>query len=38
MYKIFNKLQPTVINKMYDQNVDIHTYITPDKNVICMRY
>ena len=23
MYKIFYKLQPTVINKMYGQNVDI---------------
>ena len=28
MYKIFYKLQPTVINKMYGQNVDIHTYKT----------
>ena len=26
MYKIFYKLQPTVINKMYNQNVDIHNY------------
>ena len=31
MYKIFYKLQPTVINKMYDQNVDIHTYNTREK-------
>ena len=31
MYKIFYKLQPTVINKMYDQNVDIHTYNTRQK-------
>ena len=28
MYKIFYKLQPTVINKMYDQIVDIYTYNT----------
>ena len=25
MYKIVYKLHPTVINKMYGQNVDIHT-------------
>ena len=31
MYKIFYKLQPPVINKMYDQNVDIHTYNTRQK-------
>ena len=31
MYKIFYKLQPTVINKMYGQNVDIHTYNTRQK-------
>ena len=31
MYKIFYKLQPTVINKMYGQNVDIHTYNTTQK-------
>ena len=31
MYKIFYKLQPTVINEMYDQNVDIHTYDTRQK-------
>ena len=36
MYKIFYKLQPTVINKMYDQNVDIHVLITQDKNIICL--
>ena len=28
MYKLFDKLQPTVINKMYNENVDIHTYNT----------
>ena len=31
MYKIFYKFQPTVINKMYGQNVDIHTYNTRQK-------
>ena len=31
MYKIFYKLQLTVINKMYDQNVYIHTYNTRQK-------
>ena len=31
MYKIFYKLQPTVIDKMYGQNVDIHTYNTRQK-------
>ena len=31
MYKIFYKLQPTVINNMYDQNIDIHTYNTRQK-------
>ena len=31
MYKIFYKLQPTVINKMYGQNVDIHTRHTGQK-------
>ena len=31
MYKIFYKLQPTVINKMYGQNVDTHTYSTRQK-------
>ena len=31
MYKIFYKLQSTVINEMYDQNVDIRTYNTRQK-------
>ena len=31
MYKIFYILQPTDINKMYDQNVDIYTYNTRQK-------
>ena len=31
MYKIFYKLQPKAINRMYDQNVDIHTYNTRQK-------
>ena len=31
MYKIFHNLQPPVINKMYDQNVVIHTYNTRQK-------
>ena len=26
MYKIFYKLQPTIINNMYTQNVNVHTH------------
>ena len=36
MYKIFYKLQPTIINNMYTQNLHVHTHNTRKKNLICM--
>ena len=33
MYKIFYKLQPTIINNTYTQNLNVHIL---DKNIICM--
>ena len=32
MYKIFNKLQPTIINNMYTQNLNVHTHNTRQKH------
>ena len=32
MYKIFYKLQPTIINNMYTQNVNVHTHHTRQKH------
>ena len=32
MYKIFYKLQPTIINNMYTQNLNVHTHNTRQKH------
>ena len=32
MYKIFYKLQPTIINHMYTQNLNVHTHNTRQKH------
>ena len=37
MYKIFYKLQPTIINNMYTQNLNVHTHsLILDKNILRM--